>query len=86
MRSTRASAAVERLKQRSGNAQYSMVRTGDDLFYLVVGTDAGTQEKIGDALPLDAFVKFVDAFGPQKPRRVSKLDIAFERQLVKKQK
>ena len=32
-RSTRASAAVERLKKRTGNAAYSMARTGDGLFY-----------------------------------------------------
>ncbi|RZA33383.1 MAG: hypothetical protein EOP92_21205, partial [Lysobacteraceae bacterium] len=33
-RSTRASAAVERLKRRTGNSAYSMARTGDGLFYL----------------------------------------------------
>jgi hypothetical protein len=35
MRSTRASAALERLKRRSGDSRYSMVRQADGLFYLV---------------------------------------------------
>lgn len=81
MRSTRASAAVERLKRRSGDARYSMVRTADDLFYLVLGTPPARQS---DSLGLDEFVKFVDGFGPQTPKRVSKLDVAFASQLVKK--
>jgi hypothetical protein len=84
MRSTRATAAVERLKARSGNGQYSMVRTAEGLFYLVLAPDAGAPEKLSDSLEQDAFVKFVDAFGPQKPRRISKLDTAFEKQLKKK--
>jgi hypothetical protein len=85
MRSTRASAAVERLKSRSGNPHYSMVRTASELFYLVLMTDDGTQEKLSDALELNAFVAFVNSFGPQQPRRVSKLDTAFEKQLLKKE-
>jgi hypothetical protein len=36
-------------------------------------------------LPLDDFVRFVDGFGPQTPRRATKSDLAFEKQLVKKQ-
>jgi hypothetical protein len=35
-------------------------------------------------LELDEFVAFVNGLGPQTPRRVSKLDVAFEKQLVKK--
>ncbi|WP_025918046.1 hypothetical protein [Herminiimonas sp. CN] len=84
MRSTRASAAIERLKARDGNKPYSMVHTGDNLFYLVLGSGAGTQEKLGQALPLDDFVQFVNSFGPQVARRVSKLDAAFEQQLARK--
>ena len=38
----------------------------------------------GEPLELDAFVAFVNALGPQKARRVSKLDVAFEKQLSKK--
>ncbi|MEO8169320.1 MAG: hypothetical protein ABI575_00455 [Oxalobacteraceae bacterium] len=84
MRSTKASAAIERLKARDGNKPYSMVRTGDDLFYLVLGNGAGAQEKLGPALPLDDFVKFVNGVGPQVAKRISKLDVAFEKQLNKK--
>jgi hypothetical protein len=60
------------------------VRTGDDLFYLVLNTGVGLQEKLGPALQLDDFVKFVNGFGPQVAKRVSKLDVAFEKQLNKK--
>ena len=80
-RSTRASAAVERLKQRSGHTGYSMARTGEGLFFLA--------ERPGDPplcapLELDDFVAFVNKLGPQKVQRVSKFDVAFEKQLVKK--
>jgi hypothetical protein len=84
MRSTRATAAVERLKTRSGNNLYSMVRTADGLFYLVLGSGAGAPSQQSDAMPMEAFVKFVDGFGPQIPKRISKLDVAFEAQLVRK--
>ena len=30
------------------------------------------------------FAAFVNGLGPQTPKRVSKLDVAFEKQLVKK--
>ena len=50
----------------------------------MLASDAGVPEKLSDSLEQDAFVKFVDAFGPQKPRRISKLDTAFEKQLKKK--
>jgi hypothetical protein len=81
MRSTRASAAVDRLKVRSGNSAYSMARTGDGLFFL---TDGPGAPPLCAPLELDAFVAFVNATGPQQVRRVSKLDVAFEKQLVKK--
>lgn len=84
MRSTRATAAVERLKARSGNADYSMVRTANELFYLVSDAHAQTPKKLSEPMEQDAFVAFVNNFGPQKPRRVSKLDVAFEKQLTKK--
>ena len=44
----------------------------------------GGMQRTGDALPLDAFVDFVNAQGPQVVRRQTKSDIAFEKQLVKK--
>jgi hypothetical protein len=39
--------------------------------------------KLCEPLPLDAFVAFVDGFGPPKPSKASKLDLAFEEQLRK---
>lgn len=83
MRSTRATAAVERLKERSGNPDYAMVRTADELFYLVLNTDSGVPQVLGERMALDEFVVFVNGYGPQKPRRATKADIAFEKQLKK---
>jgi hypothetical protein len=80
-RSTRASAAVDRLKLRSANAAYSMARTGEGLFFLSERPGAAP---LCEPLELDQFVAFVNGLGPQTPRRVSKLDVAFEKQLVKK--
>lgn len=80
-RSTRASAAIERLKVRSGNAGYSMGRTGAGLFFLSEGPG---EPPLCAPLELDEFVAFVNGLGPQTPRRVSKLDVAFEKQLVRK--
>jgi hypothetical protein len=80
-RSTRASAAVERLKKRSGNMGYSMARTGDGYFYL---SESPGAPPLCAPLELDDFVTFVDKLGPQVERRVSKHDVAFEKQLVKK--
>jgi hypothetical protein len=82
MRSTKASSAVERLKRRSGNTHYSMVRTGDGLFYLAEMQESGTLQKISDAFEQDDFVAYVNALGPQQPKRISKLDQAFEKQLA----
>ncbi|TFW32706.1 hypothetical protein [Massilia horti] len=80
-RSTRASAAVERLKKRSGNNGYSMARTGDGLFFLAERPGA---PPLCPALELDEFVAFVDGLGPQVEKRVGKHDLAFEKQLKKK--
>jgi hypothetical protein len=82
MRSTRATAAIERLKTRSENKQYAMVRTAEGMFYLILNSNPA--EKLCPPMEMDEFVKFVDGFGPQKPKRVSKLDVAFEKQLTKK--
>ena len=87
MRSTRATAAVERLKARAGNPDYSLVLSASGLFQLVLAhaaDPAGPAERIGDALPLDEFVAYVNSYGPQTPRRMTKSDVAFEKQLVKK--
>jgi hypothetical protein len=80
-RSTRASAAVDRLKRRTGNNGYSMARTGDGLFFL---SERPGAPPLSAPLELDEFVAFVNALGPQVERRMTKSDIAFEKQLVKK--
>ncbi len=80
-RSTRASNAVDRLKLRSGNPGWSMSITGSGHFFL---TDGPGQPPLCPPMELDDFVALVNAQGPQTPKRVSKLDIAFEKQLTKK--
>ena len=80
-RSTRASSAVERLKKRTGNTAYSMARTGDGLFYLAESPGA---PPLCAPLELDEFVAFVNGLGPQEVKRMTKNDLAFEKQLVKK--
>ncbi len=81
MRSTRASAAVDRLKVRSGKTSWSMVITGAGLFFL---SERPGSEPLCEPLELDDFVAFVNKLGPQAVRKVSKLDVAFEKQLTKK--
>ncbi len=83
-RSTRASAAVERLKTRSGERHYAMVCVPGDRFYLIFKAPDAPQKILCEPMDQELFVKFVDAFGPQKPRKASKLDIAFEKQLIRK--
>jgi hypothetical protein len=80
-RSTRASTAVERLKQLTGNNLYSMARTGDGHFYL---SEAPGSPPLCPPMELDDFVAFVKGLGPQEQPRISKNDLAFEKQLVKK--
>ena len=82
-RSTRATAAIDRLNRRSEGRQYSMVITSGGLFKLREQV-AGESKEIGEPLDLEAFVRFVDAQGPQKPQRISKYDAEFAKQLVKK--
>jgi len=83
-RSTRASAAVERLRTRSGNHRYAMVCVPGDRFYLSLMVSGAAPEILCEPMDQEAFVKFVNAFGPQQPRKASKLDVQFERQLVRK--
>ena len=80
MRSTKAINAVERLKTRSGNPQYAAVSLSGGLFYLVDRSASGDQ-KVSTPLPMDDFVAFVNALKPEKPRKVSKLDLAMEEQI-----
>jgi hypothetical protein len=80
-RSTRASNALDRLKERSGNKLYTMSRTGSGHFFLTAGPG---QPPLCAPMELNEFVAFVNAQGPQKAQRISKLDVAFEKQLGKK--
>lgn len=84
MRSTRAASAIERLNQRAETKQYSMLRTSDERFQLIQRIAGSPMEKLSEALELDEFVAFVNAYGPQKPKRVSKLDVAFEKNMRNK--
>jgi len=87
MRTTKASNALERLKRRSDNPLYSMVMRPDGSFTLMLAPEAGAPAVAqGEPLQLDEFVAFVDKQGPQKVQRVSKLDVAFEKQLAGKKK
>lgn len=83
MRSTKASAAIERLNKRSGQI-YSMGMSGTGLFWLLQRDATGNATKLCEPMGMDEFVTFVNAFGPQIVKRVSKLDIAFSKQLQKK--
>ena len=83
MRSTRATAAVARLNQRSEGRRYLMVMTSGSLFVLRERQE-GCDKDISEALALDDFVRFVDATGPQKAPRITKNDAAFAKQLVRK--
>lgn len=83
MRSTRASAAIDRLKSRSGNALYSMSLSGGGLFCLVLPNETGASNRLCEPMLLDEFVAFVNAYGAQTPKRISKLDVAFAKQLGK---
>ncbi len=85
-RSTKASNAVLRLKERSNQAPYSMVTTSDGLFYLVLSNGANgsdSSEKLNEALEIDAFVSFVNSLNKQAPKKASKFDMAFEEKLQK---
>lgn len=77
-RSTKASNAVLRLKERTQQAPYSMVTTGDGRFYLVLSDAEGQQQKISEALEMDEFVHYVNNLAKLAPKKASKLDLAFE--------
>jgi len=84
MRSTRAASAVERLNRRAETQQYSMLKLADERLQLIQRVAGKSLEKIGQPLELDDFVAFVNAHGPQTPRRVSKLDVQFEKNMRNK--
>ena len=83
MRSTRATAAVARLNERSPGHHYQMVLTSGGLFKLRERLEGGDKD-ISPPFALDDFVRFVNAMGPQKVARITKNDAAFAKQLVKK--
>lgn len=82
MRSTRATSAVARLNTRS-KEQYVMTTTGSGSFFISILVEGGSK-RISDSLPLGDFVRLVDALGPQNVRLMTKNDVAFQKQLVKK--
>ena len=84
MRTTRATAAVERLKRRSGKTNYQMILNAGSMLYLVEDNGDSPATVLCEPMSLDEFVRFVDTFGPQIPRRATKNDLTFEAQLVKK--
>ena len=86
MRSTRAAAAVHRLNARIQGKHYVMVSTGSDQFFLAEQMEDGSEVPECAPLPLDDFVTHVNSLGPQAVRRMTKNDVAFEKQLVRKDK
>ena len=83
MRSTRAASAVSRLNERSEGHHYTMAKTAGGLFFLKEKVE-GVDKQVSEPLPMDDFVKLVNRMGPQKAARVTKNDIAFQKQLEKK--
>lgn len=80
MRGTRATLAVERLRRRTGNQAYTTVSLPGGIFRLVDRAGGGEQQ-LGEALPLEAFVAFVDSLSPGEPKKPGKLDAIFEAQI-----
>jgi hypothetical protein len=85
MRSTRATAAVARLNQRSEGTCYRVVITSSGLFKLQAQTGEDGKQT-SEALSLDDFVRLVNSMGPQKISRITKNDAAFAKLLVRKTK
>ncbi|WP_423709564.1 hypothetical protein [Undibacterium sp. WLX3042] len=80
-RTTKASNAVQRLKERSKGAAYSMVSMADGRFFLTRSDGTATPERLSEPMEIDAFVAFVNSLEKQAPKKVSKLDQAFEQKL-----
>ena len=77
VRTTRASAAVDRLKVRTGESGYSLIHQGDG--NLALSLDG---KRLGEPLELDAFVSFVNGLHKGPPKRVSKLEREFDQKLA----
>ena len=61
-----------------------MVRSANGLFHLVAFADNGDLERLSPSLEQDEFVAFVNAYGPQEVKRVSKFEVAFEKHLKRR--
>ena len=83
MRSTRAAAAITRLNARSSGHEYTLTNTRDGLFFVSEWVGEETV-RITEPCALDDFVTLVNAMGPQVVKRLTKNDIAFQKQLIKK--
>lgn len=81
MRSTKASSAIVRLNERDSAYRYSLGINASGMFYLLRAAPGAKPERVSPDLPLDEFVALVNKTGPQKKVKVSKLDVAFEKQL-----
>ncbi|HJU71637.1 MAG TPA: hypothetical protein VJ603_07305 [Paucimonas sp.] len=83
MRSTKASAAVSRLNARDTGYRYSLGMNASGFFYLLRAVGGAAPQKVSGDLTLDEFVAFANKTGPQRPVKIGKLDVAFEKQLDK---
>jgi hypothetical protein len=83
MRSTRAASAVARLTARTPGRDFVLTNTRDGLFFLSEWIGEETV-RLTEPCALDDFVKLVNGMGPQVVKRLTKNDISFQKQLVKK--
>ena len=81
-RTTKASNAVQRLKERAANGTYSMVSQADGRFYLSLSSAAAAPEACCAPLEIDEFVRFVNGVEKGPAKKLSKLDVAFEKKLA----
>jgi hypothetical protein len=84
MRTTKASAAIERLNKRDPQTTYAMAMNSKGLFSLLQIIADQEHLRLCTPMLMDEFVAYVNAYGPQTPKRVSKLELAFSQQLQKK--
>ncbi len=82
MRSTRATAAIARLNTRDPGHDYVLTSTRDGMFLLSEWV-GGETRPVTMPCGLEEFVKLVNGMGPQVKKRVTKNDLAFQKQLVK---
>jgi hypothetical protein len=54
------------------------------MFSLLLAAGGGDSIRLCEPMLMEDFVAFVNAYGPQTPKRVSKLDVEFNKQLTKK--